>query len=156
MERGKGKKLWRSGKARRKEFQEAGQTLAHAEKKGNAYTLHCMKDKLPWPTLCFAKAPPLLVRAYRKLFQQNLEIASNRNQKEIDLCKQISGKYNFNWKLSYCYLVLNGVNMTARLKESYEWGCRIFRLDIRKAISRETQNNDKVWQALARIKVPFR
>ena len=32
--------------------------------------------------------------------------------------------------------------MTAHLKESYEWGYRIFRLDIRKAISRETENND--------------
>ena len=63
VERGKGKKLRRSGEARRKEFQEVGQTLAHAEKKGKAYTSHCMKDKLPWPTLCFAKAPPLLVRA---------------------------------------------------------------------------------------------
>ena len=62
-ERGKGKKLRRSGEARRKECQEVRQTSAHAEKKGKAYTLHCMKNKLPWPTLCFAKAPPLLVRA---------------------------------------------------------------------------------------------
>ena len=48
------------------------------------------------------------------------------------------------------------MNMTARLKESYEWGCRIFRLDIREAIAGEIQKNDKFWQALARIKVTLR
>ena len=59
---GEGKRLWRSGEARRRESQEVGQTLAHAEKQWQAYTLHCVRDKMPWPALCFVMAPPFLDR----------------------------------------------------------------------------------------------
>ena len=72
MEGGEGKKLWRSGEARRRESQEVGQTVAPAGKQTKAYTLHCAREKMPWPALCFIMAPPFLGACLKRTIPTNI------------------------------------------------------------------------------------